>query len=83
MAKKRGKMNYQRHHINYEPYSDRNPEPPAEWVVVLRSWMHKAVTLLAQLKPTPDHYAEAINFQTAVNDIVNKMRMRLDTEGDE
>jgi hypothetical protein len=45
--------------------------------------MHKAVTLLGQLKATPDNYAEAINFQTAVNDLVNRMRMRLDTEGDE
>jgi hypothetical protein len=45
--------------------------------------MHKAVTLLGRLTVTPDSYAEAINFQHAINDEVNKMRMTLDTEGDE
>jgi hypothetical protein len=45
--------------------------------------MHKAVTLLARLNVTPEAYAEAINFQTAINAEINRMRMTLDTEGDE
>jgi hypothetical protein len=69
---------YHNHHIVYEGEGER-----PEWIVSIRSWMHKAVTLLSQLKATPEHYAEAINFQTAINDLVNRMRMRLDTEGDE
>lgn len=67
---------YQNHHIFY------GGEMP-EWTVNLRSWMHKAVSLLNRLKVTPEHYAEAINFQTAVNAEVNRIRMILDTEGDE
>jgi hypothetical protein len=68
---------YHNHHIVYE--GEQRPE----WTINLRSWQHKSVTLLSQLKATPEHYAEAINFQTAINDIVNRMRMRLDTEGEE
>jgi hypothetical protein len=45
--------------------------------------MHKAVSLLNRLIVTPESYAEAINFQTAINAEVNRMRMILDTEGDE
>jgi hypothetical protein len=45
--------------------------------------MHKAVSLLNRLNVTPEHYAEAINFQTAINAELNRMRMILDTEGDE
>ena len=67
---------YQNHHIHYE-----DAVAPPEWTVNLRSWMHKAITLLARLKVTPEHYAEAINFQTAINAEVNRMRMILDTEG--
>lgn len=74
---------YQNHHINYEPYSDKNHSPAPEWTINLRSWMHKAVSLLGRLVVTPEHYAEAINFQTAINAEVNRMRMILDTEGDE
>jgi hypothetical protein len=44
--------------------------------------MHKAVTLLARLTVTPEAYAEAVNFQTAINAEINRMRMTLDTEGD-
>lgn len=44
--------------------------------------MHKAVTLLQRLKSTPEHYAEAINFQTAINQAVNDMRRDLDTVED-
>ena len=81
MAKKkrayRGPI-YQNHHIFYP---DAPPKP--EWTVNLRSWMHKAVTLLQRLNVTPEHYAEAVNFQTAINQAVNDMRMTLDTEGDE
>ena len=69
---------YHNHHIIYEGEATR-----PEWVVNIRSWMHKAITLLARLKVTPEHYAEAINFQTAINAEVNKMRMILDTTGDE
>ena len=68
---------YQNHHIYYE-----NSATFPEWTINLRSWMHKAVTLLARLKVTPESYAEAINFQTAINAEVNRMRMTLDTEGD-
>jgi hypothetical protein len=81
MAKKkrayRGPI-YQNHHIFYP-----DAEPMPEWTVNLRSWMHKAVTLLGRLKVTPEHYAEAVNFQIAINAEVNRMRMILDTEGDE
>jgi hypothetical protein len=69
---------YQNHHIVY----GGEPVRP-EWTVNLRSWMHKAVTLLNRLTVTPESYAEAINFQTAINAEVNRMRMTLDTEGDE
>lgn len=68
---------YHNHHIRY------GEEVLPEWQIGLRSWMHKAVTLLARLRVTEEHYAEAINFQTAINQIVNDMRMRLDTGGDE
>ncbi len=81
MAKKRRAYSgpiYQNHHIVY-PDEESRPE----WTVNLRSWMHKAVTLLNRLKVTPEHYAEAINFQTAINAEINRMRMTLDTEGDE
>jgi hypothetical protein len=44
--------------------------------------MHKAVSLLGRLQVTPEHYAEAINFQIAVNAELNRMRMILDLEGD-
>jgi hypothetical protein len=80
MAKKRRAYSgpiYHNHHIVYP--DDKRPE----WTVNLRSWMHKAVTLLGRLTVTPESYAEAINFQTAINDEVNKMRMTLDTEGEE
>jgi hypothetical protein len=81
MAKKkrayRGPI-YQNHHIVY-PDEESRPE----WTVNLRSWMHRAVTLLNRLKVTPEHYAEAINFQTAINAEINRMRMILDTEEDE
>ncbi len=66
---------YQNHHIIYP---DEGPRP--EWTIELRNWMHKAVTLLQRLKSTPEHYAEAINFQTAINQAVNDMRRDLDTE---
>ncbi len=69
---------YHNHHIIYP---DEAPRP--EWTINLRSWMHKAVTLLARLKITPETYAEAINFQTAINAHINLMRMVLDTEGDD
>ena len=68
---------YQNHHIRY------GDEPNYEWTVNLRSWMHKAVTLLQRLKITPEHYAEAINFQTAINQVVNDMRMELDVSESE
>jgi hypothetical protein len=68
----------QRHHIFYEPYTDRNPAPRAEWTVGLRFWMHKAVTLLSQLNPTEQNYALAINFLHAVMQICNDMRAALD-----
>jgi hypothetical protein len=80
MAKKRRAYSgpvYHNHHIVYD--GERRPE----WTVNLRSWMHKAVTMLGRLKKTPETYAEAINFQAAINDEVNKIRMTLDTEGDE
>jgi len=77
MAKKkrtyRGPV-YQNHHIRY------GDEPVPEWTINLRMWMHKAVTLLQRLKVTPEHYAEAVNFQTAINQAVNDMRMVLDTD---
>lgn len=67
---------YHNHHIYY------GDEVSPEWTVSIRSWMHRAVTLLSQMNATPEHYAEAVNFQTAINMLVNRMRMRLDTEGD-
>lgn len=63
---------YQNHHIRY------GDEPLYEWTVNLRSWMHKAVTLLQRLKVTDEHYAEAVNFQHAITAAVNDMRMKLD-----
>jgi hypothetical protein len=69
---------YQNHHIIYPDEVSR-----PEWTVNLRSWMHKAVTLLARLSVSPEAYAEAVNFQTAINAEINRMRMTLDTEGDE
>jgi hypothetical protein len=68
---------YHNHHIVYP-----DAEPMPEWIISLRSWQHKAVTLLARIKVTPENYAEAINFQTAINAEVNRIRMLLDT-GDE
>jgi len=65
---------YQTHHIRY------GDEVQIEWTVSIRMWMHRAVTLLQQMNPTHENYAEAINFQHAVTDIVNQMRMRLDWE---
>lgn len=75
MARRRGASPIQRHHIRYsdEHHCD-------EWVVTLKMWMHKAVTLLARLNPTEDHYALAINFQHAVTQVVNDMRMALDQD---
>jgi hypothetical protein len=67
---------YQNHHVRY------GDETFPEWTVNIRSWMHRAVTLLQRMKPTHEHYAEAINFQHAITDIVNTMRMRLDTGED-
>jgi hypothetical protein len=67
---------YHNHHIIYPDMTF------PEWTVSLRSWQHKAVTLLNRLKVTPEHYAEAINFQHAITAEVNRMRMVLDTEGD-
>ena len=58
----------QSHHIRYEP----------EWKVTLKMWMHRAVTLLARLNPTEEHYVLAVNFQHSVTQIVNDMRMALD-----
>ena len=46
----------------------------------LKMWMHKAVTLLARLNPTEEHYMYAINFQHAVTQVVNDHRMALDQE---
>jgi len=67
----------QRHHIRYRDINHCD-----EWIVELKMWMHKAVTLLARLNPTPEHYALAINFQHAVTQVVNDHRMALD-QGDE
>jgi hypothetical protein len=81
MAKKRRAYTgpvYQNHHI---VYPDEVSRP--EWTINLRSWMHKAVSLLGRLTVTPESYAEAINFQHAINAELNRMRMILDTEGDE
>ncbi len=80
MAKKRRKARkspIQRHHIRY---GDRNHSD--DWQVELKMWMHKAVTLLARLSPTPENYALVINFQHAVTQIANDHRMALD-QGDE
>jgi hypothetical protein len=68
----------QTHHIHYEPYSDRNSEPRAEWTVQLKMWQHKAVTLLSQLGPTEENYVYAMNFLHAVMQICNDMRSALD-----
>jgi hypothetical protein len=81
MAKKRRAYTgpvYQNHHIIYPDEVSR-----PEWTINLRSWMHKAVSLLGRLTVTPESYAEAINFQHAINAELNRMRMILDTEGDE
>jgi hypothetical protein len=49
-----------------------------EWEVELKMWMHKAVTLLARLNATDEHYRLAVNFQHAVTQVVNDMRCALD-----
>lgn len=63
----------QTHHITYEP----------EWTVELKGWQHKAVTLMQRLNPTAENYANVINFQTAINHEVNRIRKELDTKGEE
>jgi hypothetical protein len=65
----------QMHHIRY------GNESMPEWAVALKMWMHKAVTLLARMNATEEHYVLAVNFQLAINQIVNDMRMALDTLG--
>lgn len=71
MAKRR-KSPIQKHHIRY------GWEIMPEWTVELKMWMHRAVTLLARLNATSDHYRLAVNFQHAVTQIVNDMRCALD-----
>ena len=65
-----GRIN--RHHIYYGP----------DWVVELNWLQHKAVTNLQKMNGTAENYAKAINFQTAVNHEVNRIRAELDTEKD-
>ena len=66
------------HHIFYEPGTDRNPSPRAEWTVGLRYWMHKAVTLLARMNATEENYSLAMNFLHAIMQVCNDMRSALD-----
>lgn len=68
----RRKSPIQRHHIRY------GNEGVTEWIMPLRMWMHRAVTLLARMNPTPENYAQAINFQHSINQVVNDMRCALD-----
>ena len=63
----------QNHHIRY------GNETMPEFKVTLKMWMHKAVTLLARMNASEEHYVLAVNFQLSVNQIVSDMRMALDT----
>lgn len=63
-------MGKQIHHIKYDP----------EWTVELNGYWHKAVTVLQRLSPTPQNYADAINFLHAVIEEVNRIRRQLDTK---
>jgi len=65
----------QEHHIRY------GNEGMPEWTVTLKMWMHRAVTLLARMNASEEHYVLAVNFQLAVNQIVNDIRMSLDVNG--
>lgn len=67
-----------KHHIFYEPYSDRNPSPRQEWIVSLKYWQHKAVTLLSRLNATEENYSYSMNFLHAVMQVCNDMRSALD-----
>jgi hypothetical protein len=62
----------QRHHIRY------GHEVASEHTVVLKMWMHRAVTLLARLNPTEEHYTLAMNFLHAVMQVCNDHRSALD-----
>jgi hypothetical protein len=66
----------QMHHIRY------GNEFMPEWTVALKMWMHKAVTLLARLNATEEHYVLAVNFLMSIQQVVNDMRMALDTGTD-
>ena len=62
----------QNHHIRY------GNENVTEHTVTLKMWMHKAVTLLARLNPTQEHYVLAMNFLHSVMQVCNDMRSALD-----
>ena len=61
-----------RHHIYYGP----------DWIVEVNWLQHKALTNLQQMGGTEENYAKAVNFQTAVNHEVNRIRAELDTGRD-
>ncbi len=61
-----------RHHIYYGP----------DWIVELNWLQHRAVTNLQQMNGNDKNYAKAVNFQTAVNHEVNRIRAEIDTGKD-
>jgi hypothetical protein len=80
MGSSRGRImaTIQNHHIKYQDMSSVT----LEWVIELRGWQHRAITILQRMNPTEENYASAINFLHSIMHEVNRIREGLDNEMD-
>lgn len=69
-------MRVNHHHITYK----EKPMEPADWLVELGGYEHKAISIIQTLKSTPENYARVINFLHAVMYETNRIRRDLDTQ---
>lgn len=60
----------QGHHIIYDP----------EWVVDLRAYHHKTISVIQHTNSTPQFYADLTNFLHSLVYEWNRVRMELDRE---
>ena len=63
-----------RHHIDY------GDDGQDEWVVEIKGFMHKTLTIIHRTKPTPGQYAILTDYVHALMAEWNRYRKVIDTE---
>ena len=67
---------YDNHHIIYAD-GEKNTD---EWVISLRKYLHKTISVIQHTKATQEFYADLTNFMHSVVAEWNRVRSELDKE---